>query len=109
MGGYAGFELLKPLSELGVKDGVFRPTEKKALVVGCDEYEDAPHLMGAGAVADAQAMASALSDLKFDVTCLESPSVLELSVALATLGASRREGGLGVFFFAGHGQEVSNV
>jgi hypothetical protein len=101
----SAYESPKPLSALGVdENGVFRPTEKRALVVGCDDYVDAPRLTGA--VRDARAIAGALSNLNFAVTCLESPSVAELSVALASLGTSRQDGGLAVFFFAGHGQEV---
>lgn len=75
-----------------------------ALVIGNDRYPYAPLV---SPVNDARAMQKTLTDLGFDVISLENASAIAMIAALREF--SKRlggEGGVGLFYFAGHGVQV---
>src|SRR5271169_5752900 len=75
-----------------------------ALVIGNGAYRDAPLL---NPVNDARDIAQALADSGFEVTRLENASLREMRVALRDFGDRlRQQGGVGLFYFAGHGVQV---
>jgi hypothetical protein len=71
-----------------------------ALVIGNGAYESAPLR---NPVNDARAMAKVLRDLGFEVIHLENASQAMMADAVNTLGRQLAPGGVGLFYFAGHG------
>jgi len=74
-----------------------------ALVIGNGAYgevplKNPPH--------DAQAMAKALLGCGFQVQVLVNASLPQMEAALRTFGQKLRAGGVGLFFYAGHGMQV---
>ena len=74
-----------------------------ALVIGNGEYKDAPLL---NPINDARAIAQALSRSGFRVTQKENVGRAEMQVALREFGDALKGGGVGLFYFAGHGMQV---
>jgi hypothetical protein len=75
-----------------------------ALVIGNSAYEAAPLR---NPVNDAKDFAAALADSGFEVTRLENASLRELRAALRDFGDRlKKQGGVGLFYFAGHGMQV---
>jgi len=74
-----------------------------ALVIGNSAYRSSPLK---NPVNDARAMASALRDCGFEVTKLENARRLEMRQALRDFAAHIEHGGVGLFYFAGHGMAV---
>jgi uncharacterized caspase-like protein len=58
-------------------------------------------------VNDAQAMAATLGSLGFTVTKIENASKSQMANAIRQFGESIKLGGVGLFYFAGHGVQVS--
>lgn len=77
-----------------------------ALVIGNSAYENGPLR---NPVNDARAMAATLRELGFQVTALEDAGRREMHVAIRNFGKSLRQGGVGLFYFAGHGMEVGGT
>lgn len=78
---------------------------KAALVIGNSSYAGATPL--ANPVNDAQDMGSVLQGLGFDTTVATNASKPEMEKAIAAFGQKLKKGGMGLFFFAGHGLQVA--
>jgi hypothetical protein len=80
------------------------PAEQRiALVIGNGQYKEAPL---ANPVNDAQAIAKALARSGFTVVQKENVGRAEMQTALREFGDALRKGGVGLFYFAGHGVQV---
>ena len=77
---------------------------RTALIIGNSAYRQSPLV---NPVNDAQAMAATLGSLGFAVTKLENASKSQMSDALRKFGDAIQNGGIGLFYFAGHGMQVS--
>ena len=83
-------------------------TEKRiALVIGNSAYVNAPPLKNP--VNDAQDMAQALRGLSFDVIYRENLNQNDMKRAIREFGAKIRNGGVGLFYYAGHGVAVKGI
>lgn len=90
---------------LAVQKNEIPPNEQRvALVIGNSNYSDAPL---ANPVNDARAIAEALSKLGFRVTKKENASKKEMSLAIRAFGSELKKGGVGLFYYAGHGMQVN--
>lgn len=76
---------------------------RMALVIGNAGYKDAPLK---NPVNDARAVAEALKKSGFNVTRLEDATRAQMREAIRAFGARIAEGGVGLFYFAGHGMQV---
>jgi uncharacterized caspase-like protein len=76
---------------------------RTALVIGNGAYKDAPLR---NPVNDARAMAAALRASGFEVALLEDASRVQMREAIRAFGIRLAEGGVGLFYFAGHGMQV---
>jgi hypothetical protein len=74
-----------------------------ALVIGNSAYESAPL---ANPQNDARAMASALAELGFEVDQRTNVDQREMKRAIRDFGQRIALGGVGLFYFAGHGMQV---
>ena len=82
-----------------------QPQERRvALVIGNGAYKAAPLK---NPVNDARDMAAALKRLGFDVTLLTDAGQQEMDTAVREFGLKLRQGGSGLFYYAGHGLQVS--
>jgi len=77
--------------------------QRVALVIGNNAYKDAPLT---NPVNDARAMADALRSAGFTVSLRTDISHRDVLVALREFGDALRRGGVGVFYFAGHGMQI---
>jgi TPR repeat protein len=79
--------------------------EKKfALVIGNGHYKSSPLK---NPVNDARAMAATLQSFGFEVVLQENASYKDMRRAIIEFGNRLRDGGVGVFYYAGHGLQVS--
>lgn len=76
-------------------------SQRLALVVGNDAYENLPPLRKA--VNDARAVGEALTKLGFDVTVLENASRRAINAKLVEFTGKVTPGDTALFFYAGHG------
>jgi cyclophilin family peptidyl-prolyl cis-trans isomerase len=76
---------------------------RTALVIGNSEYTSSPLKNPANDAAD---MASALRDSGFDVLLRINASQRTMEKAINVFGKKLRNGGIGLFYFAGHGIQV---
>jgi uncharacterized caspase-like protein len=76
---------------------------RTALVIGNSAYKSAPLKNPAN---DARDMAQALKSLGFDVTLLVDAGHQKMETAVRDFGMALRKGGIGLFYFAGHGLQV---
>lgn len=74
-----------------------------ALVIGNAAYEDAPLV---NPVNDARAVADALSRLGFATTKVENADQRALKRAIDAFGDALKAGGVGLFYFSGHGMQI---
>jgi hypothetical protein len=74
-----------------------------ALIIGNSAYRQSPLT---NPVNDAQAMAATLGALGFTVTKLENASKGQMSDAIRKFGEAIKRGGVGLFYYAGHGLQV---
>jgi TPR repeat protein len=79
------------------------PDQRLALVIGNSKYAESPLV---NPVNDARAMTAALSGLGFTVTNLYDASLTEMNDASRQFGDKLRAGGVGLFFYAGHGMQI---
>lgn len=77
-----------------------RPESRHALVVGNAAYASAPLI---NPLNDADDMTGALRALGFTVTTLKNASLREMKTSIREFGDKLRQGGTGLFYFAGHG------
>ncbi len=77
--------------------------QKVALVIGNGNYSAAPLQ---NPVNDATDMASALKNLGFDVTLKTDAGQRTMEKAIRRFGKQLRSGGVGLFYYAGHGLQV---
>ena len=99
-----GFRLVALLSTLALAQAQ-APEPRLALIVGNADYA-----FGALAnpINDAKAVAHSLEAAGFDVTLLIDADQAKLQTALSAFGvALKRKGGVGLFYFAGHGVQMS--
>ena len=80
------------------------PERRTALVIGNSAYQKSPLV---NPVNDAQAMAAALGSLGFTVTKIENASKSQMADAIRKFGDTIKLGGVGLFYFAGHGVQVN--
>jgi uncharacterized caspase-like protein len=77
---------------------------RTALVIGNSAYQKSPLV---NPVNDAQAMAATLGSLGFTVTKIENASKGQMANAIRQFGDTIKLGGVGLFYFAGHGVQVN--
>jgi len=78
--------------------------KRVALVIGNGAYASSPLR---NPVNDARAMATTLRGLGFDVLAREDVTDKEMRRAILEFGDRLKGGGVGLFFFAGHGMQVA--
>ena len=79
------------------------PESRHALVIGNGAFQDAPL---PNAVNDARDMAQSLTRSGFAVVVLEDVDLVRMARALRDFGDRITKGGVGLFYFAGHGLQV---
>jgi len=77
--------------------------QRLALLIGNSNYSSNPLR---NPVNDTRSMSSALGSLGFDVIKVENASQREMDEAISTFGRKLRNGGVGLFYYAGHGIQV---
>ncbi len=80
------------------------PEQRVALIIGNDAYESAPLKNPAN---DARSMAKSLSELGFQVTQKENLNQKEMKLEIQSFGQKLLKGGVGLFYYAGHGMQVN--
>lgn len=75
-----------------------------ALVIGNGAYKTAPLKNPTN---DAQDMADTLREMGFDVTLKLNASLRDMEEAVRAFGVKLKQGGLGLFYYAGHGVQVA--
>lgn len=80
-----------------------RQSQRLALVIGNSAYKEAPLVNPAN---DARAMARALQDSGFTVMLHTDVNHRGLLGAVRDFGSRLRQGGVGLFYFAGHGMQI---
>ncbi len=76
---------------------------RSALVIGNSAYASSPL---ANPVNDADAMARLLEQRNFKVTLLTNADLPKMEAAVDLFGQSLGAGGVGLFFYAGHGMQI---
>jgi len=89
----------KTKAELGIQD----QSQRFALVIGNAEYKTAPLK---NPVNDAKDITSALKEVGFSVELLTNAKQRVMEESIRKLGRQLRSGGVGLFYFAGHGFQV---
>ncbi len=79
---------------------------RTALVIGNSNYEQSPLRNPAN---DSRAMGNTLKDLGFDVTLQFNLNLRQMNEAVRGFGQKIKDGGVGLFYFAGHGVQVDGV
>jgi len=83
--------------------GIFVSSERLALVIGNDAYQTAPLR---NPVNDAEDMGKVLSTLGFKVILQKNVDRRALEDSIRSFGRQLKNGGVGLFYFAGHGMQV---
>jgi len=79
---------------------------RTALLIGNSNYDKGPLRNPAN---DARAMGNILKDLGFDVTLQFNLNLRQMDEAVRGFGQKIKDGGVGLFYFAGHGVQVDGV
>jgi len=79
-------------------------SDRVALVIGNGAYKTSPLKNPAN---DARDMAAALKGMGFDVTAITDATLQQMENAVREFGAKLRNGGVGLFYYAGHGMQVA--
>ena len=79
------------------------PGQRLALVIGNGKYKDSPLINAAN---DARSIGLLLRELGFKVTKLEDASLKDMNAAVRDFGDGLRKGGVGLFYYAGHGMQI---
>ncbi|SPF32901.1 Peptidase C14, caspase catalytic subunit p20 [Syntrophobacter sp. SbD1] len=77
---------------------------RTALVIGNALYGAGPLR---NSINDARAMAKTLTSLSFDVTLKENLDQKQMKVEIQAFGEKLQKGGVGLFYYAGHGVQVN--
>lgn len=94
-------------NERGMRIPPSQNSERRvALVIGNGNYKEAPLR---NPVNDARDMASALKQVGFEVTHGENLSQNEMKRNIRAFGDQIRNGGVGLFYYAGHGSQINGV
>jgi hypothetical protein len=80
--------------------------QRTALVIGNSTYRNAPLL---NPVHDAEDMAALLKKSGFDVDLRLNVTRRQMKKSIQALGDRLRHGGIGLFYFAGHGVQVNGI
>ena len=84
-----------------------RVVEKRALLIGNAEYEGTSRLVNT--IPDVRALEGALKDLKFNAVSREENLTLrQMMAAVRRFTAGLEAGDLALFYYSGHGVQVSN-
>jgi hypothetical protein len=78
-------------------------TARVALVIGNSKYQSSP-LLNPGN--DARDIAASLQEMGFEVIARENLSQNDMKKAIREFGEKIRQGGVGLFYYAGHGVQV---
>ncbi|MGC9963992.1 MAG: SUMF1/EgtB/PvdO family nonheme iron enzyme [Syntrophobacteraceae bacterium] len=81
-----------------------QPEKRTALVIGNAAYASGPLR---NPINDARAMAKALGSLSFEVTLKENLDQKQMKREIQALGEKLQKGGVGLFYYAGHGIQVN--
>jgi hypothetical protein len=105
---YASVQALPTLAASAAAAGLERASAEQAerrtaLVIGNGAYKVGPLI---NPVNDARLVASSLAAARFKVIKLENATQEQMLKALSDFGAEIDKGGVGVFYFAGHGVQV---
>ncbi len=84
----------------------YKNEKKTALIIGNGSYKNGPLK---NAVNDALDMASLLSEKGFKVILRQDASRVEMREAIREFGNEIIEGGVGLFYYSGHGLQVDGV
>ena len=95
-----GLAVLAPVPAMAQAQG---PEPRLALVIGNSAYKESPLK---NPVNDVRAMAKRLRELGFTVLAHENASKRTMEAAIIEFGRRLAEGGVGAFYFAGHGVQV---
>src|SRR5271157_264923 len=100
----SGFVLCGSSALANQKPAPDQPERRTALVIG-----NAGYASGAlrNPINDARAMAKALGDLSFEVTLKENLDQKQMKREIQAFGEKLRKGGVGLFYYAGHGIQVN--
>jgi len=93
-------------SDRSVRKKLQTDEQRVALVIGNSAYQYAPLKNPQN---DAVDMASSLNNLDFKVTQKLNASKREIEEAINGFGRELRKGGVGLFYFAGHGVQVDGI
>ena len=85
-------------------DAYAQPEQRVALVIGNSAYRDSPLL---NPVNDAKDIARALVEIGYEVIYKENITQNEMKSAIRAFGERIRNGGVGLFYFGGHGVQVN--
>ncbi|MBD2300633.1 DUF2808 domain-containing protein [Nostoc sp. FACHB-190] len=77
---------------------------RTALIIGNSNYKSADTLVNP--VNDATDIANSLRQVGFDVTLLKDVDLRQMEEAIEKFNRQLRQGGVGLFYFAGHGVQV---
>lgn len=86
--------------------GAVAAERRVALVIGNNDYQSVPKLEKA--VNDAQAVGRELGKIGFEVIYLPNAGRKKMNQAVNEFAQRIAGGGIGVFFFAGHGLQINN-
>ena len=89
-----------------VLSGAQGSEKRTALVIGNSAYKTAPLK---NPESDARDMAAALEEMNFSVTMLINANLEQMKTAARTFGKKHSSGGVGLFYYAGHGMQVEGV
>ncbi|MFY9226225.1 MAG: caspase family protein [Blastocatellia bacterium] len=89
--------------KFGIKEKGNEEEKRVALVIGNGKYKDNPL---ANPTNDARALAKALREVGFDVEEGIDLSKRQMEEKIRSFGAKIRNGGVGLFYFAGHGIQI---
>ena len=95
---------LATLAPAAWAQGDAKPERRLALIIGNGAYATSPLRNPTN---DARALAAALKALGFEVTAHENLGQRDMRRAILEFGTRLREGGVGLFYFAGHGVQVN--
>lgn len=91
---------------LGTTAGVIAAERRVALVIGNNDYQNVPKLERA--VNDAKAVSRELGKVGFEVMYFPNAGQKKMNQVVNEFAQKIGGGGIGVFFFAGHGLQINN-
>lgn len=90
-------------AERALKSKDLNDSKRFALVIGNSNYESSPLVNPAN---DAKLMSEKLEEFDFSVTTLIDASQRQIKKSIDEFGRDIRKGGVGLFYFAGHGMQI---